>query len=109
MSVDLLDGDEVRHRADHSPDLGAVFFDYDVTDSLQTERAHRVALAARATDDRLSLRDFEASHHAPIPAARALSSPSGATSSSGSPRRAATCSGRSRPRRPATVACTMLM
>ena len=56
----------------------------------------RVALAVGAADDRLSLRDLEASHHELIPAARAFSRPSGATSSSGSPRRAATCSGRSR-------------
>src|SRR3954447_14380894 len=110
MSVHLLDGDQVAHRLHHPADLGTVLLHDDVADPLETERAQRVALVPLAADPGTGLRDLEPSHQPAVPvAARARSSGAGATSSIGSPRRAATASGRSRPFRAATVACTMLI
>src|SRR5262249_18526885 len=42
--LDLLDGDQVRHRPDHAADLRPVFLDHDVADPLQAERAQRLPL-----------------------------------------------------------------
>src|ERR687897_1838985 len=109
MSVDLLDRDEMRHRVDHPADLGAVLLDDHVTEPLEAQAAQRVALVLLAADLRADLTDLQPlAHQEPVPA-RARSRDAGATSSSGSPRRAATASGRSRPCRAATVACTMLI
>src|SRR6476646_4606636 len=113
-SVNLLDGDQVGHRLDHPADLGTVLLDDDVANALQTEAAQRVTLVLLATDLGTGLGHLEPRHHAPAlaasrPAACARSIAAGATWSTGRPRRAATASGRSRPCRAATVACTMLM
>src|SRR5829696_5573969 len=109
MSVDLLDRDEMRHRADHPADLGTVLLDDHVAEPLEAQAAQRVALVLLAADLRADLTDLQPlAHQEPVPA-RARSRDAGATSSRGSPRRAATASGRSRPRRAATVACTMLI
>src|SRR5215218_7991135 len=109
MSVDLLDGDEMRHRVDHAADLRPVLLDDHVAEPLEAQAAQRVALVLLAADLRADLTDLESlAHQAPVPA-RARSSEAGATSSRGRPRRAATASGRSSPCSAATVACTMLM
>src|SRR6185295_11597069 len=108
MSVHLLDGDHVSDRRDHPPDLGAVLLHHDVTDPLEAERAQRVPLVAQPADRRADLGDPEPTHQPPTPA-RARSSAAGATSSSGSPRRSATASGRSSIFSARTVACTMLI
>src|SRR3954453_9036461 len=50
LSVDFFNGDEVRHGADHAPDLRAVLLDDDVTDALETEAAQRLAMVALAAD-----------------------------------------------------------
>src|SRR5690242_15141672 len=113
MSVNLLDSDQVGHRLDHPADLGTVLLDDDVANALQTEAAQRVTLVLLATDLGTGLGHLE-THQAPAlaasrPAAWARSMAAGATWSTGSPRRAATASGRSRPLRAATVAWTMLI
>src|SRR5512135_1509526 len=100
----------MRHDANHSPHLGAVLADRAVVDPPQAERAQCRPLVVGAADRRPDLGHLEPGHQeAPAPAARARSIAGGATSSSGSPRRAAISSGRIRPRRAATVACTMLI
>src|SRR4051795_1890459 len=104
----MLDG------PDHPADLRPVLFDDDVTQPLEPERAQGLALAVRAADRRTLLGDLQARHHAPTPvrgavSARARSIAAGATSSIGSPRRAAISSGRCRSFNAATVACTMLI
>src|SRR6478609_1040847 len=120
-SLHFFHGDEVRHGADHAPDLRAVLLDDDVTDALETEAAQRLAVVALAADLGSGLGHFEPWHQDPAPARAALSARSarpaawarsiaaGATSSRLSPRRAATASGRSRLRSASTVAWTMLM
>src|SRR5215212_9082826 len=109
MSVDLLVRHEVSHGRDHAADLGSVLLDDDVADALEAERAQRLPLVLLPADGRAGLGHLKPRHHAPVPAARARSMAAGATCSSVSPRRAATASGRSRPRSAATVAWTMLM
>src|SRR5919107_664567 len=109
MSVDLLVRHEVSHGRDDAADLGSVLLDDDVADALEAERAQRLPLVLLPADRRAGLGHLEPRHHAPVPAARARSIAAGATCSSESPRRAATASGRSRPRSAATVAWTMLM
>src|SRR5699024_8036542 len=121
-SVDLLDGDEVRHRGDHAPNLGPVLLDDGVANVLQPERTQRVTLVLPAADGGLLLGDLQLAHEAaPVfcsalsfsasarPSACARRSAVGATWSSGSPRRAATASGGSSDCRAVTVACTMLI
>src|SRR5215210_5792594 len=108
MSVHFLDGDQVRHRVDHAPDLGPVLLDDHVAQALEAQAAQGVPLVLLATDAGAGLGDLQPRHQDPTPA-RALSSAAGATSSRARPRRAATSSGRSRPCRAATVACTMLI
>src|SRR5699024_10169861 len=116
-SVDLLDGDEVRHRADHASNLGPVVLADSVANPLQTERAQRVTLVLPAADGGLLLGHLELAHEATSvfsaasarPSAWARSSAAGATWFSASPRRAATASGGSRDFSAVTVACTMLI
>src|SRR5690625_1613017 len=108
MSVDLLDIDEVRHRRDHAPDLGAVLT-YDlVADALETERTQGLSLVLVASADRTHLAYLDRCHQEDT-SARAFSNAPGATSSIGRPRRAATDSGDSSDRSASTVACTMLI
>src|SRR5690606_11477998 len=92
----------------HAADLGTIFLDDDVADPLQTQRAQGLSLVLLAADQGARLGHLEPCHQAPAPA-RARSMAAGATCSSGSPRRAATDSGRSSPFSAATVACTMLI
>src|SRR6266540_5289787 len=108
MSVDLLDGDEVANRTQHAADLRAVVVDGHVADPLDAEGAQRVPLVLLTTDGGLGLGDLQARHQ-DVTSARAFSRAAGATSSTGSPRRAATASGVSRLFSAATVACTTLM
>src|SRR5579859_4584912 len=108
----------MAHRLDHAPELGPVVLDDHVTDPLQPERAQRGPLAGGAADPRLGLGYFQLCHRsapgqllpdaAAAAAARARSMAAGATSSIGSPRRAAISSGRLSPLSAATVACTTL-
>src|SRR3954469_20125337 len=104
LSVDFFNGDEVRHGADHAPDLRAVLLDDDVTDALETEAAQRLAMVGLATDLASGLGPLEAGHQTPDPASADLSARScrpaawariiaaGATSSRLRPRRAAAAS-----------------
>src|SRR5689334_3862234 len=108
MSVDLLDGDQVPDRLEHSTDLGTVLLDDHVADPLETKRPEGVPLVLLAADGRPHLLDLETRHHR-VTSARALRSAAGATSSTAMPRREATASGSSRLRRASTVACTMLI
>src|SRR5262245_12816524 len=108
MSVDLLDRHQVTDGLDHAPDLRAVLLDDHVADPLETERAQGLALVLLAADRALLLLDLEACHQ-PATSARALSRAAGATSSTDSPRRAATASGSSSILSASTVACTMLI
>ena len=57
--VDLLDGDQVRHRVDHAADLGTVLLDDDVVEALETQRAQRLALVALAADAGTDLGDLQ--------------------------------------------------
>src|SRR4051794_12734668 len=107
MSVDLLDGDEVRNRREHTANLGSVLFDDDVADPLEAEAAQGFALVLLASDRRAGLSDFESRRHSAA-SARALSSAAGATCSTVSPRCAATASGSLSILRAVTVAPTML-
>src|SRR6478736_923451 len=107
MSVDLLDGDQVRHGREHAADLRSVLLDDDVADALEPERAERVALVLVASDRGSDLLDLQPAHHSGT-SARARSSAAGATCSTVRPRRAATVSGSTSIRRAATVAPTML-
>src|SRR3954468_16961032 len=108
MSVDLLDGDQVRHLRDHAPDLGTILVCGDVADALQAERPQRRALVRLAADAGTDLADLQSGAHA-TGSFRARRSAAGVTSSTDLPRRRATCSGCSRPCRASTVACTTLM
>src|SRR5256885_3442 len=108
----------MAHRLDHAPELGPVSLDDDVADPLQPERAQRGPLLGGATDPRPGLGYLQLCHRPapgqPLPAAaaaaaRARSIAAGATSSIGSPRRAAISSGRLRLFSAATVACTTLI
>src|SRR4051794_32862508 len=63
--LDLLDPDEVRHRLDHAPDLGAVLLDDHVADPLQAERTQRLALVVLRPDLGPDLGDLEACHLRP--------------------------------------------
>src|SRR5919107_517973 len=95
--------------AHHAAELGSVLLCDHVVDPLETKRTQRVTVVLLAADVGLDLRDLELRHdYAPAPA-RARSRAAGATSSSGRPRRAAISSGRCRPFRASTVACTMLI
>src|SRR6056297_1676224 len=108
MSVNLLDIDQVRHGCHHATDLGSIFLDDDVADSLQAQRAQSVPLPAGSADLGLSLGYLQLRHQEVTPAfARSMAA--GATSSSGRPRRAATASGGSSIFSAVTVAWTMLM
>src|SRR5690606_15008784 len=62
MSVDLLDGDQVRHRPDHAAHLGAVLADQALPDLLQAEGAQRVTLVLLLADHGLLLRDPQVAH-----------------------------------------------
>src|SRR5882757_7486101 len=108
MSVDLLDGDEVANRTDHTANLGLVLVDGGVADPLDAQGAQRVPLVLLATDAGTGLGHLQACHQEAA-SARAFSRAAGATCSTGRPRRAATASGVSRLRSAATVACTTLM
>src|SRR4051812_50273 len=111
--LNFFDGDQVPHRVDHAAHHRAVLADHLLADLAQAERAQRVFLVLLAADRGSDLGDAQRAHdQAPDPAAaraRARSMAGGATSSSGSPRRAATASGRSSRRSASTVACTMLI
>src|SRR6478609_1490024 len=116
MSLHLLDRHKVTDGVDHAADLRAVLLDDDIADALETERTQGLALVGLDADRALLLLDLELRHQedtsADTPAgtsARALSSAAGATSSTGRPRRAATCSGCSSMRSASTVAWTMLI
>src|SRR5205085_9008786 len=123
MSVDLLNAHQMVHRAHHAPDLRSIVLDHRVAASPQAKCPQGRAVAGQPADLRAHLGDLELTHHAPLPvpgaaaagaavsrlAARARSIAGGATSSSGSPRRAAISSGRYSDRSAVTVACTMLM
>src|SRR6059036_2203524 len=108
MSVHLFDGDQVPDRLEHASDLGTVLLDDHVADALETKRPEGVPVVLLAADRRPLLLDLEPCHHA-VASARAFSRAAGATSSTASPRRAATASGASRERSASTVACTMLI
>src|SRR5260370_38076728 len=108
MSVDLLDGHEVTDGVDHAAELRQGFLDDRVVDPLEAERPEGVPVVLLRADLRTGLGDLQTGHVSQLPTpARARRRAAGATSSSGSPRRAATSSGRMRPFRAATVAWTM--
>src|SRR3954468_22017521 len=110
MSVDLLDLDQVANGVDHAAELREVLLHHGVVDPLQAERPERVPVVLLRADLRAGLRDLQTGHVSQLPTpARARRRAAGATSSSGSPRRAATSSGRTSPFRAATVAWTMLI
>src|SRR6476661_6954316 len=70
-SADLFDSDQVRHRRDHPADLGTVLLHDRVVDSLEAERAQRLALVRLGADPGLDLGDLELCHlRLPDPHAR---------------------------------------
>src|SRR5690625_1131868 len=91
----------------HSPGFRAVLPHNDIAHALESQAAQRVALLLFSSDEGTSLGDLEVCHYAPRPSALARKSAAGATSSTANPRRAATASGGSRPRRAVSVARTI--
>src|ERR1035437_9880177 len=100
----------MRHRRDHAPNLRAVLANHRLPDLVQSKGPQGLTLVLLGTNRATPLRNQQLAHddQAPCPA-RARSMPAGATSSIGSPRRAATSSGRCSIFKAATVACTTLM
>src|SRR5579872_1506737 len=114
-SVHFLYPDQVPDSMDHAPELRAVRLHDGLADAVQAQRPQRAALLAVPADLRLDLGHLELRHLvcplayalAPVvAAARAASIAFGATCSIVRPRLAAISSGRLRPFRAATVACT---
>src|SRR5699024_1253603 len=117
MLFDLrLNGDQVCHRCDHAAKLLAVAAHRAVAGVVESKRARGRPLAFVAAIRCTHLADRDIGHQTlTLPAVSsdsscsALSRAAGATSSSDSPRRAATVSGDSRVRSALSTACTMLI
>src|SRR5207247_7999981 len=119
--VHLFHVDQVPDLGDHAPDLRTIVLHHAVPDALQTERSHGGLLLAGTVDDAAALGHLELHDSPPIWSsaclARRLASAASTASSIGRgatwwtsrPLSLATSSGRRRPRRPATAACTMLI
>src|SRR5262249_23181325 len=110
----------MTHHRDQPAGLCVVLADHRVANPPQPQGAQALALLEACPDGAAHLGDLEVCHGYAVPSRtvvaasaslsrRAFSIPAGATSSIGSPRRAATSSGRCRSLSAATVACTTLM